>query len=89
MIRTHLHPIFKTLIMPQKDCFRVQMSKSALLETVISPFYYPTKQTFAHFGEKVVGFLHYLLTDALKLPPIDIFSAENLSNSMCPKCVLF
>lgn len=55
------------------------MNKLTLLGAVISAFYYPIKETLSDFGKKVVGFLHYLLTDALKLPPVEIFSAEKLS----------
>ncbi len=57
-----------------------RINKLTLLGAVILAFYCFIKETFATFGKKVVGFHHYLLTDALKLPPVDIFlSRETIS----------
>ena len=53
-----------------------RMNKFALLRIGISAFYYPIKETFATFGEKVVGFLLYLLAPVLKLPYNEYFSAK-------------
>ena len=44
------------------------MNKFALLRAGISAFYYPIKETLTDYDKKVVGFLHYLLTHALKIP---------------------
>ena len=67
-----------------------RMNKFTLLRAVILAFYYPIKETLSDSGKKVGGFLHYLLTHALKLPPCrNILSREDIDryvSKMCPLC---